>query len=89
MWIVLWLVVSTSPVECPDFKPDPYTGAYPSTHCAVYHCKETKSVLIKEFVSDIEAKGFIDAAPKNLKDKMKLVHLEEPESSADFGTICP
>jgi len=36
---VRWKVYLNVPTECPDYKPDPYTGQYPPSHCLVYHTK--------------------------------------------------
>lgn len=63
MKTLTWKVDKTIPIPCPDYKPDPYTGEYPSTHCLVYHCKTITENRTAEFETDKEAQDFIDKAP--------------------------
>ena len=74
-WIVIWVVLLTIQTECPDYKPSPYTGEYPSTHCAVYHCETIEKEMSKEFVTKKEAKKFIANAPERIRDGMKIKNL--------------
>lgn len=60
---VLWKVDIQEQAPCPDYKPDPYTGAYPSTHCAVYHFRQVTRDMDKSFPTEEEADAFIAAAP--------------------------
>jgi len=85
MKTLTWKVDKTIPTACPDYKPDPYTGEYPSFHCAVYHSTTITEERTAEFSSEKEAKDFASKAPlscydfklngKLLKDKRK-----KPES---------
>lgn len=79
MKLLTWKVYKTIPIPCPDYKPDPYTGEYPSTHCLVYHCKTITENKTAEFPTTKEAEAFAFKAPygcydfklngKSLKDK--------------------
>ena len=81
MKILSWKVDKTVPTACPDYKPDPYTGEYPTTHCLVYHYTTITEDRTAEFATDKEAKDFANKAPlscynfrlngKLLKDKRK------------------
>lgn len=81
MKTLTWKVDKTVPTQCPDYVPDPYTGQYPSYHCAVYHCKTVTEERTAEFATLKEAQQFADKAPlscydfklngKLLKDKRK------------------
>ena len=81
MSLLTWKVDKTIPTPCPDYKPDPYTGEYPSFHCAVYHCETITENKTAGFLTDKEAKDFASKAPdscyafclngKPLKDKRK------------------
>ena len=42
VFLVTWWVSVTTSVSCPDYKPDPITGQYPSTMCAVAHFKTSE-----------------------------------------------
>lgn len=64
MYKVTWKVTKSVPTSCPDFKPDPYTGEYPSYHCAVYHCEQVTTDMSKEFETVQEALNFMSQAPK-------------------------
>lgn len=71
-WLVVWSVVVTVPTGCPDYKPDPYTGEYPSTRCAVYHCEQKTNHMEKWFATKEEAEKFIENAPDDIKKNMEL-----------------
>ncbi len=82
-WLVCWFVAISVNAECPDFKPDPYTGEMPNAHCAVYHGKTEKIAKTKWFDTKIEANDFISKAPQEIKKRMKLIDAtEEPEGEA-------
>lgn len=65
MKTITWKVDKTIPTECPDYRPDPYTGAYPQTHCAVYHCKTITEEKTATFEKDWECESFINNAPSS------------------------
>ncbi len=71
-WIVIWSVLVTIPISCPDFKPNPYTGEYLNTMCSVNHTDTVKRHMRAEYSTKEEALAFIDKAPKHIKDKMEL-----------------
>lgn len=73
MWLVIWTLTMTVPAECPDFKPDPYTGRYPMTHCLVYHTKTVTKDMSKSFETKEEAEKFISDAPDDIRSTMRLV----------------
>jgi len=60
-----WKVSKTVPTACPDFKPDPYTGELPSTHCLVYHCETVTEKRSAVFATQEEADLFKKNAPSN------------------------
>ena len=62
MKTLTWKVSYTRPTACPDYKPDPYTGQYPSTHCLVYHCETITESKSAEFETDEEVNNFISKA---------------------------
>lgn len=68
MITLTWKVSKTIPTECPDYKPDPYTGEYPTTHCLVYHCKTVTENKTAEFETEEEAKEFANKAPQSCTD---------------------
>jgi len=74
-YCVLWTVTITVPAGCPDYKPDPYTGEYPSAHCAVYHHKTITKSMKHFFPTKKEAREFISNAPEYLKSGMELRHI--------------
>lgn len=53
-----WSVTVVEPIPCPDYRPDPYTGQFQATHCAVYHCRTIQKQMEKEFSSKEEALEF-------------------------------
>lgn len=61
------------PTECPDYKPDPYTGRYPMTHCLVMHYKTETKEMSRSFHTRQEAEAFVDGAPENIKPLMKIL----------------
>jgi hypothetical protein len=65
-----WKVTKTVPTACPDYVPDPYTGAYPSFHCAVYHCTTIIEEMVKDFATKEEAFSFAAKAPSSCTDFM-------------------
>lgn len=68
MKTLTWKVSKTIPTACPDYKPDPYTGEYPSMHCLVYHCETITENKSAEFSTEKEAKDFADKAPHSCYD---------------------
>ena len=74
-YCVLWTVCETVPTGCPDYKPDPYTGEYPSTHCAVYHYKIITKSMKHFFPTEKEAREFIANAPDYMRPGMELRHI--------------
>lgn len=58
-----WKVDKLVPTECPDFVPDPYTGEFPSTHCAVAHFREVTYEATKTFPDEVAAEMFRKNAP--------------------------
>lgn len=91
MQTLTWKVDKTIPTACPDYKPDPYTGEYPSTHCLVYHSTTITEDRTAEFSTKKEAQDFAFKAPlscydfklngKLLKDKRKK------PSQTDFSKL--
>ena len=71
-WIVLWTLLTYVPTECPDFKPNPYTGEYPMTHCLVNHQKQVTKHFKRRFNTQSEAISFINKAPDDVKPSMKI-----------------
>ena len=63
-----WKVDITRPIPCPDYKPDIYTGQYPSTHCLVYHCETVTEQRSTEVTDEQEAKNFVLNAPSSCYD---------------------
>lgn len=68
MKVLTWKVAKTIPTACPDYQPDPYTGEYPSFHCAVYHCETVTETKSAEFETTKEAQEFADKAPLSCYD---------------------
>ena len=71
-YLVNWLVTETVQDQCPDYKPDPYTGRYPNYHCAVNHTKQQTRSMDQLFETELEAKEFIKNAPEEIKKTMQL-----------------
>ena len=69
--ILTWKIDKTVQVECPDYKPDPYTGEYPAIHCATLHYENVTQTKSKEFLNEEEADFFIKGAPKSCYDFQK------------------
>lgn len=96
MKILTWKVDRTIPTACPDYQPDPYTGEYPSFHCAVYHCKTITEERTAEFKTLKECKDFVFKAPdscynfkingKSIKDNRKNKRTEYITISSDLIT---
>lgn len=63
---VTWKVNGSRPASCPDYKPDPDTGQYPSTHCDVYHQESYTEDRERSFNSRKEAEAFVNLAPTAL-----------------------
>ena len=74
-YIVVWTIIVWVATGCPDYKPDPYTGQYPSTHCLVNHGKFEEKKMEKEFSTKEEALKFIEDAPKNIKLIMQILRV--------------
>ncbi len=68
MITLTWKVDKTIPIPCPDYKPDLYTGKYPSTHCLVYHCKTITENKTAEFETEENCKSFANGAPLSCYD---------------------
>lgn len=81
-WLVCWYVAVCVNTECPDYKPDPYTGQMPNAHCAVYHSKTEKYAKTKWFGTKIEADDFIKAAPPYIKKRMTIVDATDSKDDA-------
>jgi len=79
-WLVCWYVAICVNAECPDYKPNEYTGEMPRYHCAVYHGKAEKIAKTKWFGTKIEADDFIKAAPPFIKKRMTIVDATDTES---------
>lgn len=60
-----WKVSKTVPTACPDYTLDPYTGEYPSFHCAVYHCTTVTEEKHRGFETKKEALAFASGAPSS------------------------
>lgn len=71
-FIVKWQVTKQEPAQCPDYKPDPYTGDYPLMQCLVYHTKTVTKNMEKVFDTREEVDAFIVGSPAYLKDKMEV-----------------
>jgi len=63
MKTVKWKAQITRAIECPDYKPDPYTGEYPPRHCLVYHSETVTIEKAQNFETEEEAREFIRNAP--------------------------
>ena len=72
IYLVIWTVSVWVSTSCPDFKPDPYTGEYPSMHCLVNHGKVVERDMVKQFSTLKEAQDFISSAPPEIKNAMKI-----------------
>ncbi len=86
MYTLTWKVYKTIPTACPDYQPDPYTGEYPTFHCAVYHCKTITEDKTTEFSSKKEAEDFAFKAPQScyefkLNGKLLKDKREKPQYS--------
>lgn len=80
-WLVCWYIAISVNAECPDFKPDPYTGMMPNAHCAVYHGKTEKIAKTKWFGTKIEADDFIKAAPPYIKKRMTVIDANDSDDA--------
>ena len=70
-----WKVKRTVPTECPNFKPDPYTGDYPNYHCAVYHIETIIEERSMRFEKAEELDKFRANAPSSCFDfRMIEIH---------------
>ena len=76
-FIVVWTVTLNIPTECPDYRPDPYTGQYPSYSCAVMHYKTVTEEKSAMCTSRESAEKFIADAPAEIKPTMRI--LEESQ----------
>ncbi|HEB13600.1 MAG TPA: hypothetical protein ENI13_01320 [candidate division CPR3 bacterium] len=65
-YILRWKVRKTVAAACPDYKPDPYTGEYPKTHCLVMHTQEVVDDMGQEFESLEELEKFKEGAPQDI-----------------------
>lgn len=83
-WFVIWWATVTIPAECPDFKPDEYTGQLPSTHCLVYHCKEVVQKHIRQFETQAEAKAFQEKAPQAVQPNMLVEYCSKRDANRKF-----
>lgn len=78
MKTLTWKVSITRPTACPDYQPDPYTGQYPTTHCAVYHSETVTEEKSKEFLDEESALKFAEGAPSSCYDfKLNGVAVED------------
>lgn len=75
-FIVAWSVIVNAPAPCPDYKPNPYTGEYPSSHCLVYHTQREVKQMQESFKTRKEAEAFIAEAPKTIKPNMKILEVK-------------
>lgn len=86
--MLTWKVDKTIPVECPDFKPNPYTGEYPSTHCAVCHFESITEEKASFFATEKEAKDFAFKAPPSCYDfKLNGELLEDKRKKPDGSVV--
>ncbi len=84
MKTLTWKVTKTIPTECPDYKPDPYTGEFPMRHCLVYHCKTVVEERAQSFETNEEARLFADNAPLSCTDfKLDGEVLEDKRAKPD------
>lgn len=67
-YIVTWVFKAHVSVPCPDYKPDPYTGQYPTIMCAVAHHKLVTENRTQSFDTLKEAEIFINRAPQSCSD---------------------
>lgn len=74
--IVVWTVSVWVSTPCPDWKPDPYTDAYPLGHCLVNHGKYIEKEMSAMFAGREAAEEFIRNAPEDIKPTMRI--LEAP-----------
>ena len=76
-WLVLWWTATSVSTGCPDFKADEYTNEMPTTSCAVYHCKQVYTPMLKEFDTKFGAQDFINKAPDFIKKRMRLIDIDK------------
>lgn len=77
-FLVIWYVTSWVSMPCPDYKPDPYTGKYPTVSCAVNHGRNVTTKMEKEFAIKEEAESFIKNAPLGMREEdFMLVEVNE------------
>jgi hypothetical protein len=65
IFLVSWVVSIWIPTQCPDYKPNVYTGQYPQSICSVNHGKYVNQEMSKEFKSLIKANKFIKDSPQD------------------------
>lgn len=75
-WLVVWWVCTSVQTDCPDWKPDEYTGSLPNSGCLVLHTKTVYRPMLKEFQAKFSAQDFINKAPEYIRKRMKLVDVE-------------
>jgi hypothetical protein len=66
--VLQWFAFVTERAPCPDYKPDPYTGELPATHCLVSHTKRVARLMERSFLDQEAADKFIRSAPPNCHD---------------------
>lgn len=76
-YIVLWYIITTVPVSSPFPKADEYTGKISYEQTLVQHLDTRSEVKYRAFDTKDEAQRFIDRAPENVKEGMKLVEVKE------------
>ena len=76
--IVIWTVTLWVSTPFPDYKPDQYTGQYPTTHCLVLHGKYIDKEMSAMFVGREAAEEFIKNAPDDIRPRMRI--LENPNA---------
>ena len=74
-YILIWFVSQWVFTSCPDFVPNPYTGAYPNTMCAVNHGRTVEKEMRREFNSMEELDAFKKNAPPECHG-WKIIDLE-------------
>jgi hypothetical protein len=84
MKTLTWKVTYTKPTACPDYKPDPYTGQYPGTHCLVYHCETVTDSKTADFETEQKALDFASKAPTSCFNfKLDGTEIEDKRPKTD------
>lgn len=76
-WIVCWYIVTTVSAGAPPAESDRYTSKMPMTQHALLYLQAKEQLMNRVFDSEEDALEFMDNAPDEIKEKMKLIQLEK------------